>query len=252
MNPIDSKTLDKLEKYIRGQLTDVEKQSLELRLKSEPELKEWLNWMKDFSKGIEKVTINEKKALVKDWITEDRENAKSKRKKTMYILSFVFILCLIGLAFYFTFLKPNADHSPLERIVNVHLETPYKSPMVLRNAVNDDWQRSIQYYSNRDYVTFLEVNAELIHNGNANNEQKFYLALGSLYKVPPNHHLTEQYLTELLGNHSGYEDLALWYRSLLYLKSSNHSKAKEDLQLLIDRSNFKKDEATELLNFIMK
>lgn len=238
-----------IEKYLNNELDKSEKAEVEERLKNDVSFKETFKWYKEMNSSLPSITAKDAKAQAKGWLLQDRakhEQLLKKGSNTKWLI--LGLLVLLGLCALLYFFKANPPKVDPIQYADTLLEQPYKSPIILRNNSNDEWSKLIPLYKTKKYPEFIVRLKPRILDQSATNEQVFYYALSHLYVNPINCNLPIPLFTQLIQSKTGFEDQALWFRSLAHLKCNDEETAKQDLQQVINKGNFKVKEAKQLLS----
>jgi len=104
-----------------------------------------------------------------------------------------------------------------------------------------------EYFNKKEYVKVSSILSKVIdtaYNGNV----YLYLAISQMEL----NQYTEatQTLNKLINSNLIDAQKGYWYKSLLYLKANQIEKSKNELEIIIEKSYFKKEEAKELLRIL--
>lgn len=159
----------------------------------------------------------------------------------------VFILGM-GLALAWMVFTP-AD---LNQLADDHLVSVYQAPMatMTETDLEANWQNAIGAYQEGQFsqaVVAIENSIQV--SDDRIDEKHFYLGLSYLYEEVPNLDKAISHLEQSKKlNAQRFAPQANWFMSLAYLKKGNQESAEVLLQELVSANDWKKAEATALLN----
>ena len=250
-NNIDEDTFELINKYLSNTLNDHEKTIVQQKINTDPKFEQSIEWVKQNSSSLTKVVANQSKTMAKEWLAQDRNQHQKfydKKGKSKWLLLGALGLITAALLLYFLVLKsPKTD--PIQYAETL-LEQPYKNPMILRNSSDNDWSSLISLYKNKRYPEFIIRLKPRINDNSATSEQVLYYAISHLYLEPIDCASAIPQLNNLINKSDGYEEQALWFRSLANLKCNNEQAAKADLKKVISNGSFMVKEAKQLLTNI--
>jgi len=247
MDNIDNKSYNLIEAYINGTLDEAQRIAVEQRLKEDPLFKDWHDWINNSTNDLTAIEAKSKKMQAKAWLEDDRIKPSETNHNSNYPKYFVAILALIlGSIFIYLTIVNRPKKAP-QQLVAIALESPYKSPVVLRNTDQTTWSSIIPLYENKEYNRFTEKLSPIINNGQSTAEQRFYFAISYLFQERNECETATPLFQSLVNKRSGFMEQALWYRSLSNINCNELEAAKADLMRLIELGNYKKEEAKELL-----
>ena len=159
----------------------------------------------------------------------------------------VFILGL-GLSMaWMLFSSPEMGELADAQLINV-----YNAPTVTMDTeeIDSNWKNAIDAYKDGNFsVAVAAIESSIEKNEERIDEKHFYLGLSYLYEDVPN---LDKAITHLAKskemNAPIYAAQANWFMSLAYLKQGNKESAKALLQEVVNANDWKKAEATALLN----
>jgi len=131
------------------------------------------------------------------------------------------------------------DTASLNQQVEQYLKNPYQNPMLMRGSNDYTW---IKYYNEGDFTS----SAITLQNvSNRSDIQNFFLGLSLLYQ---GHYEETIPVLETLEYHELLGPQSLWFLALAYFQTGEIEQTKNLLLQLVEQSEFKKNEATAILD----
>ncbi|MFK7906941.1 MAG: tol-pal system YbgF family protein [Chitinophagales bacterium] len=247
---------DGIHDYLEGDMDKTALEAFEELVNNDPQLKQEVEWHKNFKDAVFVAEKEELAQRVKELIAVEKEQGSkdnsvvslpkpSNQKRFYWIAAAAVLLLTFGLGLLF---MPNNENSLL---VN-ELQKTYAAPVVTmgENEPNSDqiWQESISAYQLKDYKKVVLLLSQKEQHSSLDSEQKFYLGLAHLYQEKGQTQKAIQYFaTAKKENPMLYEENSNWYIALAYLKVDDKEAAKEYLQQIVSTKSWKHQEAQELL-----
>ncbi|MEM7107054.1 MAG: hypothetical protein AAF519_02425 [Bacteroidota bacterium] len=230
------------QEYLDGSLQKDELKQFEERLKTEPDLKELVNYQRKILAHLESHQKSERKASMLESFKEVTAQPTVPKAKSRVLWYAVAASAAILVAFFI--------NSLLESSSNEDLFLKYYEPydrVVITRGEKDGFIKGMEAYNSRNYKEALK-SFENIEIENITQEQ-LYLLIGNCYLNLGNH---ENSLNVLQKIGDGSPSLIVanrdWYKAMALLKSGQLEKSKLILaQMVADQNVFAK-QAESLLS----
>ncbi|MEX2591744.1 MAG: tetratricopeptide repeat protein [Anditalea sp.] len=251
------KLLEKIDKYLNGELDEKERQAFEAEINADKELakevemnrivnealknKDVLSFKEDILETMAAVNkVSESVTVGFDEIGRDHPK-KYSRKIGPTILGIAATVLLL-IAAVFVFRHFNAPTS-VDSLVADYLDEPYKGPPFYRGPEETiaPW---VINYEKGDYQEAKTALEKIVASGGTNPEASFYLGLCYLYQENPDPQNAVSQFNKVLDSDNRYREQALWYLGLAYTLADQHELAAETLRNI---TGFKQKEANALL-----
>ena len=227
---------DKLEKYLNGELSQADKESVEREIALNEDLKEKLTLLMLTAEAVEASGVKEK-------LNQIHEELYTKNSSRSLIRQYYFIaaaacisLFLIGWWLY----TPDLSNDSL---FTQYFET-YPDYVTSRNLEEDRMTEAMNYYNEENYGLAVSVFVEVKEIPELKEDAVFYLGMSylTLNQVPQ---ALEQ-LQKSVEESPKYQQQARWYLSLTLLKGKKNQEAIEVLSS-IQKGQYRYTEARQLL-----
>ena len=246
------KNPDRIEKYLKGEMSDMEKEKFETEIKANPELQKEVNLVKDvdvFLSDQEELKFREK---INTIVANERLHYK---KRSIILNSNTFIraasvLLIIGLAAYcFIIINQNKYEKLFEKYY-----TSYEYTEIYRSENNQDvensrLQQALILYNNNEYNKAIELFNIEIQSNNKNTIVNFLTAICYIELEEIDKAISQ---LERLTNEENtlFDETIKWYLSLCYIKIEDKDKADMVLNTLGSYDNFYSEKANQILKRI--
>ena len=263
---IDEKTQLKIEAYLEGRMTNVQKKSFEATLKNNEELRNEVALFKSINSHLNEnewesinsvLKANEIEALNSYFKSSEATHLKAtltrvgksytSRKNTSYLkyllpIAASFIIAI--LLFKYTVTKPSFDD------LYVQYYSKDLPSLVSRGDSQNLLQQGIETFENNDYKKSVALFED--YKSSSNTVNPFvYSYLGIAQLELKNYTESLHHFNDLLDSESLDAPKALWYKSLIFLKTKDTLQLKKTLKLLLnDPSKYKNEEVREILDEI--
>jgi len=235
MNPL-------ITKYLNNQLSETEEEQLIkdlLKVKFDQEYhRHWSNLLKE--QGIQRNDPEQRQS-------SHSQGTVSKLQKLLALAAMLTVFLLA-----WQFLKP----ASLSEKLASHLQKSKPIVPVVRlnnEIVENKWEKTRQAYQEENYVVAAQNIEDSLEEENGTVEQYYYLGLAYLYQKPAKADLAIRNLLKARENNPlRFKQELQWYLGMAYLHQKDWSKAKEELQPLVDTKDWNAKEAAQLLNSIPK
>ncbi|MGI9530138.1 tetratricopeptide repeat protein [Lutimonas sp.] len=209
-----------------------------------------------FQKDLKKVIASKQREELKSVLTEIEERAQRKStilsipKKWMVAAS---LLIIVGIG---TWGVKSTYYPSNESIYSDYFEPSRNTvqPVVRGENINTIEYRAFVAYESENYHKAINLFNSVKNPDEAYVD--FYKGL-CLMATDKTHEAIEilepiSKMTQLEGKNKDFSEKARWYLALNYVKLNDDTKAKNTLLAIINDndSNYKKEEATEILNFL--
>jgi hypothetical protein len=249
-----------IERFLKNELSEKEKQSFLDRLSSDASLREQVDLERQlmdslnekswsFLEDTDHPEIREFEALLKSdevkkskqAIQDAGEAYKNKKKPTnnwfFYVAAAIAILIFSTLIFR-PFEKSNSE------LFASYIEKNDLLGLVSRGNSDSIYAKAEASFENSEYqevVNLLSPTLDTVKNSNV------YLYLAISQMILENYSEAEKTLDKLISSDLLDSQKGYWYKGLLYLKSDQIEKSKKELQLIIDNSYYQEKNAKKLI-----
>lgn len=230
----DQQTYERIERYLKGELSDVERTEFEKELEAHAELRDELALQKSVHQLLEDSELNALDQTLSGIRSEyARPEAKQRSLKPFwYAAAAVLVLAMAYLGFF------RNQSVTADELFQAYYE-PYPADNIVRSdsdsLVRQAMDSALVFYDDGHYQKALEL---FLTQPNSNGRAAFYAGLCLLG--------TEQYRQALSAfmrvsedQNSIYSQPARWYAALIYLKLEEKAQARELLQPLSELSGGK-------------
>ncbi|MEO9802789.1 MAG: hypothetical protein ABJF04_06060 [Reichenbachiella sp.] len=223
----------RIERYLEGKLDSGEHQAFEKELETNTELAELVVLQKDIVDGVVSEGL---KRQLKQYHTElfERPNKKSR----WYYIGAAASLALLVTSIYLFF-----DRSTSNEELFVAYFDPYPNLVTTRGNITNNFKKGMENYSNRNYNEAILDFEEIDKNEPEYTEMIFYKGVSHLALNQPTKAVE---LFEQFRDFGEYNEQAIWYLGMGYLKLGNIENVQKQL-LQLKFGDFKYREAQELL-----
>lgn len=239
---MDQERYEYLEKYLLGELTPTESDTLTKRLATDMELSNDLESVKSLinaakSKGLE----HELESIHQELYAKKQKETKSI--SWVYVSGAAAVIILLILFLFNGFnQQPGTD-----KLFNQYF-TPFPNYVSLRSETSPkEWQKGFEHYSLGKFDLAIKYFKSSEVPVEREEDVAFYLALSNLSIENTKEAII--IFSELLQEGTKYEQQIHWYLALAYLQSGEIQKTKDSLQK-IEEGQFEYNRALELLNLL--
>ena len=233
--------LDRIEKYLLGDLPSEEKVAFESEIESNPSLREKVDHHRQMLRGLEIGFNRELKSALQKEETIDIKFASTKSRKLYYPIG---IAASIVLVVSVIFVLRESSVSSTELFASYY--QPYaniESP-VSRSESNENNPYAL--YESGDFQIALPLFEKLIKENPSNPAPVFYAGICNLELDRVKTSISYFDLIESFENNK-YSRPALWYLGLSYLKLKERQKAINTFELLAKGSDIYAGNSEEIL-----
>ena len=239
----DHSHIEKIEKFLRDQLTSGEKEAFENEIDSDENLKEAVSDLSKVLKGMENSSIREEIRSIHERKSQ-MPNTKSRRVELNWFYRVAAAFLLLAVVWYFTSLS----ESNQELYANYF--SPYPDAISLRGEGTEEISKAMKLYAGGSYseaaVLLSAVEKESLYF----EDTRFYLAICLLASDETSESIT--ILAQLeKQQQSRFLPQIRWYLALAYLKNDELRKSIESLNT-IGGNEFKYREAQQLIKLLRK
>lgn len=247
--------LEKIIKYLGGEVTGDEKQAFEKKLGEDVSLQEKLNLVKDidatltdenlfsFVTKIQQISssVNRKQSsITKNRIDEEKTIFTLKRR--FLSVAAVLLIFAISSIFYLNFAGPKN-----ERIYNQFYQK-YESSLITRSGTNEtnDLIIAIQLYDKGKYKDAIARFTNLLQKDNSNTTAHFFMGL-SYMETKTYDKAIKSFNTIMAEKDTAFIEHAEWYMALCYVRTNQKKQASDLLKQIAASNSYYKIKAVDLL-----
>lgn len=235
-------SLELIEDYFNGLLTASQKEEFEKRVISDPSFAEELAFYVNARALLKEELAEEKKARFKALYEQNKPHIVSpKPARKLWIIGIAASILALVVATWLLFgLQPGPD-----KLADRYIRDQLKNLPVKMSSVQDSLQKAIALYNKGSFRQSLAILQQM---DPTRAQVKIYAGIVSLRLLDYDKALA--YFQQLEHDTALYNNPALFYQSLTLMKR-NHpgdsQKARQLLQLVVDRDLDKKEDAQQLL-----
>ena len=238
-------SLEYIEDYFKGLLTATQKEEFEQRVLSDPSFAEELAFYLNAQALLKDELTAEKKARFKDLYRQNEPlptRQSPVRRLWPYLVAASALIIIIAGWLIFG-LQPGP-----EKLADQYISGQLQNLPVKMSSVQDSLQKAIALYNQGQLPEALTRFQQLLQQDSARAQAKIYSGIVCLRLQQYDKAL--DYFLQLKADTTLYSNPALFYQSLTLMKR-NHpgdsQKARQLLQLVVDRDLDKKEDAQQLL-----
>lgn len=225
---IKEENIERVEKYLRGEMSANEAIAFENELSKNQELREALDFVRDIRKGVAVNKIHNLKAQL-----QEVDKKKSGGFKWLAIAASIALIATVG---YFAL---NQSREVDTKVLYEEFYSPYPNVVApTSRSVSEDSLNAYQLYEQGKYERALNLFKSLKQNDTV----RFYSAQ-TLIALNEEEEALAQFSSVEEGNFSA---AAKWYEALIYLKQQKQELALEKLNALIDDNGDYSEKARDL------
>ena len=239
-------SLEYIEDYFKGLLTATQKEEFEQRILSDPSFAEELAFYLNAQALLKDELTAEKKARFKDLYRQNEPLSGRQipvRRLWPYLVAASVLIIIIAGWLIFG-LQPGP-----EKLADQYISGQLQNLPVKMSSVQDSLQKGIALYNQGQLPEALTKFQQLLQQDSARPQAKIYSGIVCLRLQEYDKAL--DYFQQLEADTALYSNPALFFQSLTLMKR-NHpgdsQKARQLLQLVVDRDLDKKEDAQQLLS----
>jgi tetratricopeptide (TPR) repeat protein len=248
--------LEKIIKYLDGEVIGEEKKSFEQELASNNTLREKLELVKDVSSTladedlsnfISKIrditaTVNKENTYKQKDTTDDRKTSAFKIKLRYLSAASVFLVLAISSIFYSSLTGPKN-----EKIFNQFYQK-YESSIITRSNTHEtnDLIIAIQLYDRGNYTEAISRFTALLKKDNTNTTAHFFIGMSYMETKAYDKAITN-FNAIIAQKDTAFVEHAEWYMALCYVRINRMKQASELLNQIATSSSFYKIKAVDLM-----
>lgn len=235
---MDQEQFEHIEKYLQGELTDLEAETFENLLKENVELGENFELVKSSINAAKDKSLETQLESIHKELYPSAQN-KARTKKLWVYLSGAAAIITILVTFWIIFQKERTSSDELF----AQYFTPFPNYITTRNSPNEQFVEGLTYYSKGEFGQAIKY----LEGEDTDEDMRFYLGVSYL-KVE---NLSQAIITflELQKQSQKYQEQLRWYLSLAYLKNKESEKAIQVLRK-IKKGEYEYVSARELLEHL--
>ena len=238
-------SLEYIEDYFKGLLTATQKEEFEQRILSDPSFAEELAFYLNTQALLKDELVTEKKARFKELYRQNEPLSTRQipvRRLWPYLAAASALVIIIAAWLIF-----GTQPGP-EKLADRYISGQLQNLPVKMSSVQDSLQKAIALYNQGQLPEALTRFQQLLQQDSARPQAKIYSGIVCLRLQQYDKAL--DYFQQLEADTTLYSNPALFYQSLTLMKR-NHpgdsQKARQLLQLVVDRDLDKKEDAQQLL-----
>jgi tetratricopeptide (TPR) repeat protein len=243
--------LEKIIKYLDGEVIGEEKQAFENKLEGDVSLQEKLKLVKDINATLADENLNSfvtKIQQIQSSVAKKKTDVKEK-KNTAFILkrrflsaAAVLLIMAISSIFYLNFAGPRN-----ERIYNQFYQK-YESSLITRSDNNETSAliAAIQLYDKGNYQGAIARLTDLLQKDNSNTTARFFIGLSYMETKTYEKAITN-FNVIMTERDTAFIEHAEWYMALCYVQTNRIKQASELLKQIADSNSYYKIKAVDLL-----
>ncbi len=235
-------TFSRVEAYLTGELSNVDRQQFELDMAADPSLQQEVEETRNALLAVERAAVADRIAQARRRSQIQRSGgARIRRLSSKRILAIAASLTLLVAAGLWTFSEQRAG-SPAGLSAS-YFEPALGLPTTLGLTDDQDFQEGMIDYKLGDYDAAIKQWSTLQQPGLASDTLSYFLGLAHLANDDASAALDQ------LSNISdgSYRADAYWYRALSLLRLDRVAEAKQELEELLKLSSSHRTQALELL-----
>jgi len=245
------KLQDLIHRYVMGDLSDSEREGFEKKIANDPALKAKVALQQEAYQLIKKAGPDHLKKRLQEMektVAQGNEDPPvrmlSNRRIWLAAASFLLI------AFASWWIINASPKATTEELLATYMQ-PYRNPSNLRGEGRSILLRSqaAELYSNGDYnQAALIWDRLMMVEGGGTERDHFYMGISRLFSTPPKAEQAIRQLEIVLQSDNDYHQQSWWYIALAYLKTGKQEEARSYLEKLVEKGEYKKEEAEALLD----
>jgi tetratricopeptide (TPR) repeat protein len=241
-----------IEKFLAGELSPDERNSFEIEMKKNEELRDMADLHKEVNKSILENDIHNFRKLLNETyikVFKNENHVMNTVHTNRWILwrnisiAAVLLIAFLVIGIYVFRQKIITPDEMYSRFYE-----PYQSDISVRSVAQtqNGLTLAIQLYQKRDYNTAFEILGNLLNNGSNNPAIRFYYGITAMEL---NRYETAIYqMNELIGkDQQPFVVHAEWYLGLCYLKLNDVKKAHDYFTKIANANGYYSSQAKEIL-----
>ncbi|MGK7397261.1 MAG: tetratricopeptide repeat protein [Candidatus Cyclobacteriaceae bacterium M3_2C_046] len=241
--------IDKIERYLNGEMDRSEKETFEAALQNDKSLAESVTLHQETMHGINQFFAHQLKQSLqkaeKDLADQPDDQRLGGRGKKMYWWMGLAASLLVGIVLIFLF-----NQKPVHQEIFATYYRPYLnlvSPLERSGESAEEFnQDPFKLYESGDFEQAIDLFEKLKNEGTVGNEHLFYLGLSYL-ETDQVDEAVENLLLVAQRNEGFLANPSQWYLALAYVKAEQLQAAQEAFEELAGYSNEYQDQAKEIL-----
>lgn len=257
-----------IDKYLSGDMSEIEKQAFEAKISSDPMLAEELKLQKDMRsiydeqnwfEGDKKILKQEEtkqlqtffkseesevlKNTIQEVISENKSNSGNRFLPILKIAAVIAVLITISI---YLFKEPSYEDLYAEYM---HME---EIPSLISRGESGtkELENAQVLFRDEKYTKAIEIFTQYQANAESINPLSFIYTGVAFLEINEFEKALTQF--ELLANSNTLQSKkAIWYKAMVFLKQNNEEKLIENLEVIVaDKNNYNFDKAQQLLEII--
>lgn len=234
-----------IQEYLDNMLLPDERSTFEKRLKSDIELAEEVQALRDVEMDLKAAGHESFKAEVKQW---EQGYQKSHHQRRFY--SLIAIAASLVVVFLTGYFYMNQQPGTTEKLYAMYF-VPYEDMILTRGELSESESQlanGMSAYNDGNYTLAAEMLGQYRINNTSDKAAALYLAIS---ETELGRFTTAERNFKLAIEDVKFQQQSQWYLSLMYIKSKQTDNAVSQLQLIVANANhYKTKEALQLLDEI--
>lgn len=237
-------SLEYIDDYFAGKLTDEQKIAFEARIKSDPAFSEEVAFYVNAIDVLKEEKHSEKRARFRTLYQENRPVAQAPVRR---IWPYAAAASVLALAIGFWWFAQHGTSDP-QRLADRYISGQLTNLPVTMSADRDSLQQGIDLYNHGQLTQARDLFADLVRHTPYSVQAKIYTGIVFLRLQDYDNSLA--CFQQLAADTTLYGNPALFYEALTLMKRSrpgDTDRARQLLQQVVDRNLDKKEDAQQLL-----
>ncbi len=229
-----------IDKYLRGELTEEERQEFDTRMATDKEFADDVAMMQNLGPVAEDVDDENFRELMAEFEAEAPTSTSSTNLwKNLLVAASIF--AVLGLAVYYNLTQPISSSDLYD---NYYESYPNVVNPMVRGEEPTEADKAFSAYESGRYEEALQRFEEL-YKTEGTSYYLFYMAISHLELE--NAEAAIELLNEFSGTEDKLADRAGWYLAMAYLQLDDKEQAKAALTKVVEEKAYNADKAEELL-----
>ena len=247
-----SASIEELESYINGELSNEELASFEAELTSNQKLLDEIGLIKNIDLALSETDVMRLRNNLQNIASEIASNKQTERsfsgkfKAKRIVLSTVAASLILLLGITGIMSRQSQDD------IYQKFYTKYEATGIVRSAnltANKTLSEALQKFENQDYNAALNLFTEVISRDQNNMAGHFYTGI-SLQETGKYQNAIKEYETVIIDKDNLFTEQAEWYIGLCYLQTNENKKAYKQFKKIAKNEGFYQQKAQSILNKI--
>jgi len=241
-----------VQKYLGGEMTEVEQKNFEQELKSNLDLANELELYKKVQNAVKDNTLEVFKTKLniihRDILGETRRYHIFDYKAVKLLAASIVLVLTFGSILLFTLSNSNSTIDVFNEFYEPY-EMSRTSRTALTSTTDSNLMTATTYYTNVDYKNAKLILEDLKSTEEDNSQVLIMLGISNM-ELNLLDEAKENFIDIISTNNPFYNQQAEWYLSLSYLKSDDKSNALLHLNAIVGDNGFYKAKAKEMISLL--